>query len=327
VSSVPDESIVESGIQLPGESLLVARESQGYSQQAIADELHLPVRYIQWIEESAYEKLPSLVFARGYIRAFAKIVGIDGTALIEMFDQAQGVSSRKDPIRSVSKMQQQVKLGDPVMRWSGWLFLLMIVAAVGWWWKTQYSLAPVDGLAPVVSVVTETTGDNALKLPTLDDTVVSEEVISEEVVAVAEVGVEQVAVEEPVNLSAADISKLQDELGSGDVTSPEVSAVTSTVESIEKTSLESVVTQSLVIDKLKMTFTADCWLTVKDADGKTIFNNLRKKGQSLKLSGKEPLRVLIGRVSAIDQVIYNETVIDLKPFSSKNVAKFSLPLN
>lgn len=325
MSSVPDESIVESGIQLPGESLLVARESQGYSQQAIADELHLPVRYIQWIEESAYEKLPSLVFARGYIRAYAKIVGIDGTALIEMFDQAEGGAAKKDPIRSVSKVQQQVKLGDPVMRWSGWLFLLMIVAAVGWWWKTQYSLAPVDGLAPVVSVVTETTGDNTLKLPTLDDAVASEELD-----AVAQTVEEQVGVEEPVNLSAADISKLQSELDSGVAVSPENSVVATTVEiveAVEKLPLESAVALPLALDKLQMTFTADCWLTVKDADGKTIFNNLRKKGQSLKLSGKEPLRVLIGRVSAIDQVIYNKAVIDLKPFSSKNVAKFTLPLN
>ncbi|BBB30972.1 RodZ domain-containing protein [Neptunomonas japonica] len=325
MSSVPDESIVESGIQLPGESLLVARESQGCSQQAIADELHLPVRYIQWIEESAYEKLPSLVFARGYIRAYAKIVGIDGTALIEMFDQAEGGAAKKDPIRSVSKVQQQVKLGDPVMRWSGWLFLLMIVAAVGWWWKTQYSLAPVDGLAPVVSVVTETTGDNTLKLPTLDDAVASEELD-----AVAQTVEEQVGVEEPVNLSAADISKLQSELDSGVAVSPEISVVATTVEiveAVEKLPLESAVALPLALDKLQMTFTADCWLTVKDADGKTIFNNLRKKGQSLKLSGKEPLRVLIGRVSAIDQVIYNKAVIDLKPFSSKNVAKFTLPLN
>ena len=76
-----------------------------------------------------------------------------------------------------------------------------------------------------------------------------------------------------------------------------------------------------------MTFNADCWLTVKDANGKTLFSKLRKKGQSLTLSGKEPLRVLIGRVSAIDQVIYNGAVIDLKPFNSKNVAKFTLPLN
>ncbi|WP_051221994.1 RodZ domain-containing protein [Neptunomonas japonica] len=322
MSSVPDESMAENGIQLPGESLLVARESQGYSQQAIADELHLPVRYIQWIEESAYEKLPSLVFARGYIRAYAKIVGVDGTALIEMFDQAEGGAAKKDPIRSVSKVQQQVKLGDPVMRWSGWLFLLMIVAAVGWWWKTQYSLAPVDGLAPVVSVVTETTGDNTLKLPKLDDVAVSEELA-----AVGSTVVEPVAAEEPVNLSAADISKLQSELDSGGGVSPEVSVVTATAEVVEKLPLESTIAPPLVLDKLQITFTADCWLTVKDADGKTIFNNLRKKGQSLKLSGKEPLRVLIGRVSAIDQVIYNKAVIDLKPFSSKNVAKFTLPLN
>lgn len=309
MSSVPDESIVQNGIQFPGERLLIAREAQGLSQQSIAEELHLPVRYIQWIEEGSFDKLPSFVFARGYIRGYAKIVGIDGSSLIDLFDQLSGSPSKKEPIRSVTRIQQQVKLGDPVMRWSTWLFLLILVAAVGWWWKTQYSLAPVDSLkSEVSSSVKQMSDDKTLVLPALDDSDVSEETDAEMVI-------EQSAVEEPQYLSEEDVEKLQDKLDAG------VEAET------EAGSLVPENVPAAVSDQLQITFTNDCWLTVKDADGKTIFNSLRKQGQSLSLSGKEPLRVLIGRVSAIDQVLYNGVVIDLAPHNDKNVAKFSLPLN
>ena len=307
MSSVPDESIVQNGIQFPGERLLIAREAQGLSQQSIAEELHLPVRYIQWIEEGSFDKLPSSVFARGYIRGYAKIVGLDGSSLIELFDQLSGASSKKEPIRSVTRIQQQVKPGDPVMRWSTWLFLLILISAVGWWWKTQYSLAPVDGLiSEVSSSAAQMSDDKTLVLPTLDDSDVSENTSAEMVV-------EQSNVEEPQYLSEEDVVNLQNKLNAGvdaDVSTPAPEEVLAPVS-----------------DKLQITFTNDCWLTVKDADGKTIFNSLRKQGQSLSLSGKEPLRVLIGRVSAIDQVLYNGTVIDLAPHNDKNVAKFSLPLN
>lgn len=122
MSSMPDESIEQDSNRFPGERLIIAREAQGYSQQAIAEELHLPVRYIQWIEEGAFEKLPSLVFARGYVRSYAKVVHTDAEPIISAFDCIYGGSCQKNNIKSVSKVQQQVKLGDPVMRWSGWFF-------------------------------------------------------------------------------------------------------------------------------------------------------------------------------------------------------------
>ena len=312
MSSVPDESIVQNGNQFPGERLLIAREAQGLSQQAVAEELHLPVRYIQWIEEGSFDKLPSLVFARGYIRGYAKIVGVDGSSLIDLFDQVSGSPAKKEPMRSVTRIQQQVKLGDPVMRWSSWLFLLLLVSVVGWWWKTQYSLAPIDNLrSDALPSAAEMSDDKTLVLPKLEDAEAPEE-------GDADMPVEQEAVDEPQYLSEEDVVHLQNKLNAGE--SVEVPDAQVQVPSLAET-------PAVASDKLQITFVDDCWLTVKDADGKTIFNNLRKEGQTLSLSGKEPLRVLIGRVSAINQVLYNGVVVDLAPLNNKNVAKFSLPLN
>ncbi|WP_238377109.1 RodZ domain-containing protein [Neptunomonas antarctica] len=310
---MPDDSLVQNENQSIGERLRISRESQAFSQQAIADELHLPVRYIQWLEEGAFEKLPSLVFARGYIRSYAKIVGIDGALLIDIFNQQYGMSDKRESIRSVSKMQQQVKLGDPVMRWASWIFLIAIIAIVGWWWKTQYSLAPIDEIKSIVSSVeVETANDNSLALPILDDSSAD---------ATSDAAIEPAATDEPQDLSDAEIARLQSALDSA----PETEVALQSP--VESSAGEDDATQSSLIERLTITFNDDCWLTVKDADGQTLFKNIRKSGESLKLSGKEPLSLLIGRVSAIDELSYNGNTVDLAPYNIKNVAKLTLPLN
>lgn len=308
MSSMPDDVVVNDINRSPGESLMMAREAQGFTQKTIADEMHLPVRYIQWIEEGAFEKLPSLVFARGYIRTYAKALGIDGAALIDMFDQTHGTPHKRGPIRSVSKVQEQVKLGDPVMRWSGWLFLVAIVAVTVWWWKTQYGITTLEELAPVSEAkvveaepVIQGSG-NALPLPKISDPVESAEAVTQNN------DVSQPSEEEPTYLSDEDVAKLQQELAANGKPGAVVEAVVSS--------------EGLVIN-----FIEDCWFSVKDADGKTLFNGIRKNGETATLSGKEPLAVIIGKASAVQKFSYNGKVIDLAPYSNKNVAKLTLPAN
>ncbi len=311
MSSMPDDVVVRDINRSPGESLMVAREAQGFTQKSIADELHLPTRYIQWIEEGAFEKLPSLVFARGYIRSYAKTLGIDGAALIDMFDQMHGTPHKRAPIRSVSKVQEQVKLGDPVMRWSGWLFLIAIIAVTVWWWKTQYGITSVEELVTTQQAnsvesspaVTVAGAGNSLALPKLDDPVepVTEPETADGVTPPNEE-------EEPKYLTEEDVTKIQQELATNGVVSTATADATVSNEA------------GLVIK-----FTEDCWFSVKDTDGKTLFNGIRKKGETANLSGKEPLAVIIGKASAVQQFVYNGKVVDLAPFTSKNVAKLSLP--
>jgi cytoskeleton protein RodZ len=54
---------------------------------------------------------------------------------------------------------------------------------------------------------------------------------------------------------------------------------------------------------------------------------MRKAGESLNVDGPTPIRLTLGRQSAVSQITYNGDVIDLAPLSSNNISKFSLPLN
>lgn len=327
MSSMPDEGVVSEVNRFPGESLLVAREAKGVSQKNIAEELNLPVRYIQWIEEGAFEKLPSLVFAKGYIRSYAKALGLESEPLVSMFDQIYGVEKRVQPIQSVSKVEQQVKLSDPVMRWSGWLFLLLLVAAVVWWWQTQFSL-PTPAAATESNVATSEqeplVDGNKLRLPTLSET---------EAPAELEVAPEPVdgQEDEPQNLSDDQIKALQAEIDKPAVaTESEVSepSETSEPEAAAPVSEPAEASQPTPnTDGLAMVFSGESWVTLKDATGRTLVNKAKRSGETLNISGAAPLTLVIGRASSVEKISYNGAKVELTRYIKGNVAKLSLPSN
>lgn len=65
-----------------GELLRQGRERLGLSVSAIADEQHLRPSVIQAIENGDYSKIDSELFLKGYVRAYARQVGLDADAVI-----------------------------------------------------------------------------------------------------------------------------------------------------------------------------------------------------------------------------------------------------
>ena len=59
-----------------GEKLRYARERKGFSQQEAASALCLPITVIDALERDDYDKLPAPVFIVGYLKNYAKFLGI-----------------------------------------------------------------------------------------------------------------------------------------------------------------------------------------------------------------------------------------------------------
>lgn len=67
----------------PGNTLRVARESLGYSIQDMADALNLSARVVADVEAERFGRFPAIAFARGHVRAYAKLLGLDGEGMID----------------------------------------------------------------------------------------------------------------------------------------------------------------------------------------------------------------------------------------------------
>lgn len=81
----------------PGAVLASARNSQGLSVTEVAEHLKITESYVRAIEQSAFDRLPQAAFVRGYIRNYAKMVGLSGQRLVEDFDLFIGNSSQEAP--------------------------------------------------------------------------------------------------------------------------------------------------------------------------------------------------------------------------------------
>jgi cytoskeleton protein RodZ len=74
-----------------------------------------------------------------------------------------------------------------------------------------------------------------------------------------------------------------------------------------------------------MTFKADCWIQVKDTNGKTLVSGTHKPGQDVELTGKAPFKVILGAPEGVTMTFASEPV-DLSGYTSGKVARFTLPL-
>ncbi|WP_052134349.1 helix-turn-helix domain-containing protein [Sphingomonas sp. 37zxx] len=60
-----------------GEGLRLAREAQGLALSDIAQRTRIPLRHLEAIEASNYISLPSITYAMGFTRAYARMIGAD----------------------------------------------------------------------------------------------------------------------------------------------------------------------------------------------------------------------------------------------------------
>ena len=66
----------------PGAMLANARSEKGLSQEEIAELLKLKKNIVDALERDDYQDLPSPVFAKGYLRSYARIVGIKEESVV-----------------------------------------------------------------------------------------------------------------------------------------------------------------------------------------------------------------------------------------------------
>ncbi|MBT1444898.1 DUF4115 domain-containing protein [Shewanella sp. JM162201] len=80
------------------------------------------------------------------------------------------------------------------------------------------------------------------------------------------------------------------------------------------------------MEDLRVTFSADCWIQVKDGDGKVLVSEVRKPGQDLTLTGKAPMSLILGAPAAVS-ISFNNEAVSLDEFPKGKVARFNLPRN
>jgi cytoskeletal protein RodZ len=72
------------------------RELRQISLEELVQTTRVPLRMLQRIEEDRFAELPGEVFARGFLRSYARALGLDADALLERFARDQKPEKRND---------------------------------------------------------------------------------------------------------------------------------------------------------------------------------------------------------------------------------------
>ncbi|MWV11556.1 DUF4115 domain-containing protein [Pseudomonas sp. R-28-1W-6] len=131
----------------PGDTLRKARESKGWALTEVAAQLHLTEQALHQLETGAFDKLPGHTFARGYVRAYAKLLGMDQAPLVSEFDQFTGSDASGSSVHSLGRIEEPVRLSQSILKIVSLCLLLVLGVGAFFWWQAgagKVSLVPAD---------------------------------------------------------------------------------------------------------------------------------------------------------------------------------------
>ena len=346
-SSQPENNTTPS----PGQMLRERREALGLSQQQVADKLFLKAHQINDLEEDRLDDNASITFTKGYVRNYAKQLGLDSAAVINAFEQRHVTAEPPAKLQSFSKRVAKQTHDD---RWMmvTYLILLLIIGGVVAWWYQQPSDEGTAGntVENTVDSTAERTVVERIKEDAGNTPVSSsngrlgEPSSDEAVTGNARQAVD--SVDNSINPEASSQGALNDshsqliEQATPANVSPDNGGVSGANidESNNLTALvsnradgtvalqqnTSPVPTSAPI-QMAFTFEDDCWVNIKDATGEAIAYGVKQKGRVMEIQGVPPVEVTLGAPDNVRISINNEPV-DISSYQNGTTARFTHPL-
>jgi cytoskeleton protein RodZ len=293
----------------PGAALRQERERQGLSLIDVARHLKLAVRQIGALENDDAKALPGQVFVRGFTRSYARLLGLDGDALLKSVDPAPGAVDAEVPVQAPAPT-----IGSPVRSrgdrrrdrkggFRGWLpvtIALIVVAVVIVYFRghqTEEAVMPAEVTQPS-STTTET--PVAAQPPT-------------------EGGVVQPAIAPSAPASVSTAAPVVDGAVPA-VVAPALPTDAATAPAATQGTSTSVGSGS---GELRFNFDRDAWVEVKDASGSIVFSQLSPAGSERVVRGQPPFQLVVGNAGGV-KVTYNARTVDLAPHTRTDVARVTL---
>jgi cytoskeleton protein RodZ len=143
-----------------GQVLQEAREAQGLSLADVEARTKIAASVLEALETGDSSRLPHPAYARGFLRSYATILGLDPAPLLARFAQAYPIPQELEEAPEERAAQIRVTVrgpgSEPFGPWPMWLAggVALIVLAVGGWFGFRWYILPqVAKLREVASAV------------------------------------------------------------------------------------------------------------------------------------------------------------------------------
>jgi cytoskeleton protein RodZ len=110
-----------------GEVLKRARRRLGLDIRTVEQRTKIRIKYLRALENEQWELLPGHAYAKGFLRTYAQLLGVDADTLVEEYRRVAEAADRHPP----GELRRPVRLGDPSGRGPrGAVAVVAVVAAV-----------------------------------------------------------------------------------------------------------------------------------------------------------------------------------------------------
>jgi cytoskeleton protein RodZ len=137
----------ESGQRLVGQILREAREAQGMTQEDAAARLRLMQRQVEAMETDDFESLGQPVFARGFVRNYARLLGLAPEALLA---RMEGAPAEPTAVSPAAAPQPHSWLSSPwlILLLLGLLVVVVAPLSLYWWLNSEGGNGPSQRMSP-----------------------------------------------------------------------------------------------------------------------------------------------------------------------------------
>jgi len=317
----------------PGLSLARARQEKGFAIDEVSVRLHLSATQIQSLEENDYESLPEATYVKGYIKNYAKLLGLDSAPLIASY--MERVNPKKnDTIETVAVSQQKLITSDESkVMYTIFGIVVLVIAIVGIWIGTQGYDKKVDGQSATTVTTTEQTSEDLfgpqLEVQTDEeagpDTEVADDTTDTSLQAQKQLGPQYPAApKKPDTLSVVTpVTKTSPPVVETGVKKESVPENNKTV----KKEIDNKKTEALIenerLDEIVLFFEENSWADVRDKNGKKLLYKTIDEGRVVTVKGIAPFKIFLGNANGV-KLSYNGRQVNFDKYKRGLIARFTV---
>ena len=287
----------EAGESLGGR-LKAERERKGFSTQKAADQLHLDAWVIEALESGDYARLGPAVYGKGHLKRYAGLLGLPADEIIGAYE------TRPAAAPAPALRMRTAETSDRAPPWAtvaGVAIISMLVAVASvLWWRPWHARGAAATVRPAASDTVSAPGNGPRKMPGGD-----------------------LAGDGPPDGRSVDRV-----VGSGSIAESSTpggaravtTAAAATADSVAAGGAESV--PGLGHARLKLSFSADSWVDVRDASGRRLFAGRGHANSVKTIAGAAPMKVYLGFASGVQLEVNNRVVAIGPQFVTGDVARF-----
>ena len=145
------EEMGEASTLTVSDQLRQAREAAGMTQAGVAEQLFLTESFIRYMDAGEFHRLPKQAFVRGYLRSYARVVGLDGGQLVQLYDEAFRETLPDTPADVAVSVKENRFSGPVVLTGVIGMGIVLILVLLVWLLTSDEDRADVGAMTPAAA--------------------------------------------------------------------------------------------------------------------------------------------------------------------------------